>query len=62
MGRNYEFRCEHIVFEVPEGEDVQDSLAHVCLQLGIHGGRRDKEIKPSGSQREKCAFKPQVSI
>ena len=25
-------------FEMPEGGDVQESLAHTCLQLGIHHG------------------------
>lgn len=48
MGRNYEFRHECIVIEAPNDGDGQESLAHVCLQLGL---TVDLEIKVSRSQR-----------
>lgn len=33
---------EHVVFHMPEGGDVQESLAHAYLHVGVHHGPKNK--------------------
>ena len=45
---------ESNAFEVPEGEDVQESLTRTCLQPGIHHGLKiEKDFSNQGDRKVK---------